>query len=91
MEKNKEIRILFTEESFTNLCKTGFIKHKSPTIGTFDIHFYKQDIISLTKGEVITKDIDTELFKFMLQDIGIEMIREIIKRSPIYYELSNQI
>lgn len=89
--ENKEIRILFNEDSFTNLCKIGFIKHQSPTIGRMDIHFYKHDIITLTKGEIVSKDIDTELFRFMLQDLGSETIREIIKRSPIYYELSNQI
>jgi hypothetical protein len=27
----------------------------------------------------------------MLQDIGIDNIIEIVKRSPIYYELSNQL
>lgn len=89
--ENREIRILFNEDSFTNLCKMGFIKHQSPTLGRFDIHFYKHDILSLTKGEIVSKDIDTELFRFMLQDIGTETIKEIVKRSPIYYELSNQL
>lgn len=89
--ENKETRILFNEDSFTNLCKMGFIKHQSPAIGRFDLHFYKHDIIKLAKGEIVSKDVDAEVFKFMLQDIGSETIREIIKRSPIYYELSNQI
>jgi hypothetical protein len=91
MEQIKEIRIILTEDTFTQLCKIGFLKHQSPTIGRCDIQFYKHDITSLTKGEIVTKEIDTEVFKFILQDIGIDNIREIIKRSPIYYELSNQI
>lgn len=89
--EEKEIRILLNEDSFTHLCKVGFLKHQSPELGKTDIHFYKVDIITLTKGEILTKEVGTEIFKFALADIGLEMIREIIKRSPIYYELSTQI
>lgn len=91
MEEIKEIRILFTEDNFTYLCKAGFIKHQTPEMGRFDIQFYKTDIIELTQGKIVTKQFGEQVIKFMLQDIGIETIREIIKRSPIYYELSNQI
>lgn len=90
-QQNKEIRIVLTEDTFTQLCKIGFLKHQSPTLGRSDIQFYKHDIISLTKGEIVTKEIGLEVFKFALQDIGIDNIREIIKRSPIFYELSSQI
>jgi len=89
--ENLEIRILFTEDTFTNLCKNGFIKHQSPTQGRLDIHFYKQDLLSLVKGEIVTKEIDTnEVMKFKLQTLDVEQLREIVKRSPVYYELSNQ-
>jgi len=93
MEKeNNEKRIVFNEDMLTNLCKMGFLKYQSATQGRLDIHFYKQDIISLSKGEIVTKDIGDELFKFMLQsNLDAETIREIVKRSPIYYELSTQI
>lgn len=91
MEQN-ERRIIFNEDTFTNLCKMGFLKHQSPTLGRVDIHFYKHDIIALSKGEIVSKDLDEEVFKFMLQNnIDLETVREIVKRSPIYYELSNQI
>jgi hypothetical protein len=91
MEEIKEIRVLLTEDNFTHLCKIGFIKHQTPELGRFDIQFYKIDIIDLTQGKVVTKQFSEQVIKFMLQDIGIETIREIVKRSPIYYELSNQI
>jgi len=91
MEQN-ERRIIFNEDTFTNLCKMGFLKHQSPTLGRVDIHFYKHDIIALSKGEIVSKDLDEEVFKFILQNnIDLETVREIVKRSPIYYELSNQI
>jgi hypothetical protein len=73
------------------VCKVGFLKNQSPELGKNDIHFYKTDIMSLCKGEILIKEVASEIFKFALVDLGSEMIREIVKRSPIYYELSNQI
>jgi|Laugresbdmm110sn_1035088.scaffolds.fasta_scaffold135421_2 hypothetical protein len=90
MENIKEIRTLLTEEMFTNVCKIGFVTIRSIDYGKTDINFHKVDILQLVKGEIVTKEIGTEIFKFALQDLGTEMIREIVKRSPIFYELSNQ-
>ena len=86
----KETRILLTEDTFTQVCKAGFLKYQSPIMGKTDIYFYKHDIITLSNGEVVSKEYGDEVVKFMLQDIGKELIREIIKRSPVYYELSTQ-
>lgn len=90
MQEKKEIRILLTEDSFTYVCKVGFLTHRSPEFGKIDIHFYKKDIIDLAKSQIVTKDLSGEIFKFVLQDLGLEYIREIIKRSPIFCELSTQ-
>ena len=87
--ENKEIRILLTEDTFSQLCKIGFVSQRD-SLGKIDIHFYKNDILELWSGKIVTK-IFGEVFKFALQDLGIDMIREMVKRSPIYYELSNQI
>lgn len=86
MEK-KEFRIVFDEISFTNLCKMGFITHNSPVMGRTDIHITKADLRKLMTGEIIEKDVATEKFKFALADLGIEMIKEIIRRSPIYSDI----
>lgn len=86
-----EIRTLFTEDSFTGLCKAGYLKQYHQSIGTFDITFYGVDILTLCKGEIVTKDINGIEFKYMLADIGIENCIEIVKRSPIYSELANKI
>ncbi len=91
MENIKEIRTVITEEMFTHVCKIGFISVRSQDYGKTDLFFHKVDILNLTKGEIITKEMGTEVYKFALQDIGSEMIREIVKRSPIFHELSNQI
>jgi hypothetical protein len=80
--ENKEIRILLTEDTFSQLCKIGFVSQRD-SLGKIDIHFYKNDILELCSGKIVTK-IFGEVFKFALQDLGIDMIREMVKRSPIY-------
>jgi len=90
MEK-REIRTLLTEPLFTNLCKNGFIKHQSTSSGTYDVTFTRVDIKQLCTGEILEKDTDDAILKFALQDLGLDLIREIVRRSPIYSELAQEI
>lgn len=83
----KEIRTLFTESTFTHLCKIGFITHQSSLSGKNEIRFTKNDISNLSNGLIIEKEIDDAILKFALQDIGYDLIIEILKRSPIYSEI----
>lgn len=87
----KEIRISLTEGMFTNICKHGFIKHQSTLSGTYDVRFTRVDIKHLCSGDILEKETDDAVLKFGLQDIGSELIREIVKRSPIYSELAQEI
>jgi hypothetical protein len=90
MEK-REIRTLFTETLFTGLCKNGFTRHQSKISGTYDVRFTKIDIKHLCEGKIIEKDVDDAILKFALQDLGLDLIREIVRRSPIYSELAQEI
>jgi hypothetical protein len=90
MEK-REIRTSLNESMFTNICKHGFIRHQSTLSGTYDVSFTRIDIKHLCKGEVLEKQTDDAVLKLALQDIGSELIREIVKRSPIYSELAQEI
>jgi len=87
----RETRILLTETTFTNLCKSGFIPQKSATYGSIDINITKADMAVLTSGKILSKDIGSEPFQIALQDIGLTLIREIVKRSPIYSEMYYEI
>ena len=82
----KEIRTLFNEITFTNLCKSGVAKHGENYTKT-DVYFTKEDIRKLAKGEMVTKNENNQVFLYLLQNLGIELIKEIIKRSPIYGEM----
>jgi hypothetical protein len=90
MEK-KEIRASLNEPMFTNLCKHGFIKHQSTLSGVYEIRFTRLDMKHLCSGDIVEKQTDDAILKLALQDLGSEMIREIVKRSPIYSELAQEI
>ncbi len=82
----KETRILLTELTFTNLCKSGYFTHKS-SFGSVDVRLTKSDMKIITSGQILTKDMGDEVIKIALQDIGMELIREIIRRSPVYSDM----
>jgi hypothetical protein len=86
----KERRILLDEFAFTNVCKFGFIKHMG-TIGTTDIHIGKKDIKDLFEKKIITKDFSDEIVKIAIVELDIELVKEIIKRSPLFSELYYEI
>jgi hypothetical protein len=86
----KETRIILDETSFTNLCKMGYFMHKGQT-GTTSITITKNDIKKLSLGEIITKEFSDESIKITLQDIGSYLIKEIIKRSPMFGDLYYEI
>lgn len=89
MEK-KEIRLVFNETSFTNVCKNGFMPYKDVN-GTIDIRFSKNDIKTLCKGDVLSIDTNENKILIILQDLGLDYIREIVRRSPIFSDLATEI
>lgn len=86
MENNNEFRIMLNENTFTNLCKYGFVIHTSKENGRVELNITRNDIHKLYKGEIIEKRIGF-VYKIALQDIGKGYIKEIIKRSPVYSQL----
>ena len=90
MEK-REITASLNEAMFTSICKHGFVKHQSLLTGSYDITFTRIDMKKLCTGEILEKQTDDAVLKFGLQDIGSDLIREIVKRSPIFSELAQEI
>jgi hypothetical protein len=89
--EQKEIRVVLDEVSFTNLCKNGFFTHNSPEFGKTDIHIYKHDIKHLISEQILTKEIGSEVFKIALAKMEYELVKEIIRRSPIFSEMYYQL
>lgn len=88
-KNDMERKILLTEGMFTGICKIGFIRIDDDT----QIPFSTREVKQLCKGEVLDKSVigwsETTTYQFLLQDISFEMINEILKRSPIFSDLSD--
>lgn len=85
-----ELRTVLGEKLFTQICKTGYMTHGTGYNAT-DVKFTKSDIIVLSTGEILEKVENDQIFKYLLQDIGTDLVKEIVKRSPIYSELYYEI
>jgi hypothetical protein len=87
----KEIRKILDEISFTNLCKLGYIS-VTTEMGKSNLYFNKNDIKTLIYGgDILEKEIDDAKFLFIMDNLDIEYIKEILKRSPIYSEIVEEI
>lgn len=87
----EEIRILLNQVKFTNLCKTGFIQYKKSTFSRTDVYITKSEMIELLAGKILEKQVDSVKLVIALQDIGIDLIKEIVRRSPVYSDIAENI
>ena len=86
----KEIRIALGETDFINVCKTGTIIYGSG-YNKLTVYITKRDMKLLSTGKVLEQDVDGHLFKIILSDIGFELIKEILRRSPVFSDLYYEI
>jgi hypothetical protein len=84
------INVALNNAQFTQVCKTAFFVTNTPT-GRFDISFYSADIISLCKGEIVTKEVYDKVYNFLVVGINDEDLVEIVKRSTMFSGLVEQI
>lgn len=87
----EEIKILLNELTFTSLCKTGFIQYKKSMFSRTDVYITKNEMVELLAGKILEKRVDGVKLMIALQDIGIDLIREIVRRSPIYSDIAEYI
>jgi len=82
-----EKRIVVTEPMLVGICKRGFIQIDADN----QVTFTSKEISQLCQGKILDKEVvgwsENTNFKFALQDIGFDMINEILKRSPLFGEL----
>lgn len=91
--ERKNIRILLNEPNFTQLCKMGYFTHNG-SLGKSDIHITKADMKQIATGKVLVKDsgiLGGDIFEIALQDIGLVLIREILRRSPVFSEMASDV
>ena len=83
-----KINVSLDEPNFTFLCKYGHLIYGHGYDKQI-IDISRIEMISLSKGDIVTKEINSinKVFNIAVQDIGSDLIKEIIRRSPIYSHL----
>lgn len=79
-------KILLNETTFTLVCKSGFIRYSS-NFGNIDLHLSKRDMIALFNREIVNKELQNETVSIAVMEIDAVVLKEIIKRSPVFAEL----
>lgn len=87
----KPLKIILTEPQFSQLSKLGFITRKDENLNLVDIYFNRIDIKDLVDGKIVTKDCNGVQIEFVVSMVEREQLIEIVKRSPIFYELINNL
>lgn len=85
----ESLKIILAEPQFTQLCKLGFVTRKDENLNLTDIYFNRVDIKNLVDGNIVSKDCNGVEIEFVVSRIEREQLIEIVKRSPIFYELIN--
>ena len=88
--ESKKIKVVLNHMQFTQICKTGFMTTQEKN-GRTDLTFSSSDMLTLCKGGLIEKEGLDQTYKFGIINIGSYDIKEILKRSPIFSGLSEQI
>jgi len=82
-----EKRILLNDVMFTSLAKKGFLMD-----GNVQLQLTTRELALLCQGKILEKQhvewAGTVEYRIAMQDIGFDMINEILKRSPIYADLA---
>lgn len=82
------IKIELDEYNFTHVCKTGYISY-GHGYDRVELRLTSRDMITLSNSESVIKEsnMDLDIFEISLVNIEKDVIREIIKRSPIFSQL----
>jgi hypothetical protein len=86
----KEIKITLREVDFINVCKTGTIIYNT-VYNKIIVYISKIEMKKLALGELLEKEVEGEVFNIKISDIDIDMVKEILRRSPIFSDLFYEI
>ncbi len=88
--ENKEIRILLTEAQFSQVVKMGRIVYMTDA-SKVEFPLSSLDVREICNGKILTKNIDEQIFQIAIGKMDKEIIREILKRTPLYSSLAEEI
>lgn len=89
--ENKEIRILLTEAQFSQVVKMGRIVYMNNDTSKVEFPLSSLDVREICNGKILMKNTDEQIFQIAIARMDKEIIREILKRTPLYSSLAEEI
>jgi hypothetical protein len=73
--------VYFNERQFTDVCKTGFIEREPVS---------KSQMVNFIKEGFILRNINNVDYKIIMPKLEFELLKGIIRRSPLYSDIELQ-
>lgn len=90
--ENKDIKILLTESTFTQIAKLGRINYIQIDGTKLEIPLTTMDVRELCSGKLLMKKVDESFVQVLLQpNLSKDLIKEILKRTPLFSSLAEEI
>ncbi len=90
--EEKEIKIVLNESSFSQVVKVGRIVYILNVEGQkVELPLTSIDVKEICKGNILIRRVDDYIVKVALNVIDREMIKEILRRTPLYSSLAEEI
>lgn len=92
MENTKEFKVLLNETLFTQIIKVGRFTYILNSEGSkIEFPLTSFDVRELSAGKILMRKIEDYIFQITLNGLDKETIREILRRSPLYSSIAEEI
>ena len=86
-----QIRILLNEAQFSQAVKMGRIIYSLSETSKIEFSLTSMDVREICQGKILMKKIEDYIFEVAMINLSKETIREILKRTPLYSSISEEI
>lgn len=85
------IRILLSEAQFSQVVKMGRVFYALNESSKIEFSLTSMDVREICKGKILVKKIEDYIVEVAIIQLPKETIREILKRTPLYSSISEEI
>lgn len=89
--ENKDIKILLTESTFSQSVKMGRVIYRISESSNLELPLTSMDVREICSGKILMKKIDEQVFQIAIAQMPKDLIKEILKRTPLYSSLAEEI
>lgn len=89
-EEARKKKVSVDAFTFTQICKFGFLSDITPN-GRVEITFTRTDIENMLRGQMVEKTYYSQVYNFLLLAMDRIQKHQILKNSPLYWQLAESV